>query len=175
MLKIFGLSKDISHVLAIRYGRLTEEKAKIEYEKIISKDHSDVVVNNCGLFVERCNMFLSASPDLLVSCSCCGEGLVEIKCPYTNREISPLSKPSTFLSASAVDGRLRVETNHQYYTQMQGQLGVTGRSWCDIFVYSEKGHFMQRIGFDKAFWLTLMLKLVHFFQDKVFPRFSSKG
>ena len=33
--------------------------------------------------------FLSASPDLQVSCECCGTGLVEIKCPYSIRDKSP--------------------------------------------------------------------------------------
>ena len=26
---------------------------------------------------------LAASPDLLIECTCCGEGLLEIKCPYS--------------------------------------------------------------------------------------------
>ena len=33
--------------------------------------------------------FLGASPDGLVSCDCCGEGLVEIKCPFRYRNMTP--------------------------------------------------------------------------------------
>ena len=32
---------------------------------------------------------LGASPDGLISCSCCGDGLVEIKCPYKHRDEHP--------------------------------------------------------------------------------------
>ena len=33
--------------------------------------------------------FLGASPDGLVCCSCCGKGLLEIKCPYSIRDRDP--------------------------------------------------------------------------------------
>ncbi|CAC5383201.1 unnamed protein product [Mytilus coruscus] len=28
------------------------------------------------------------------------------------------------------------ETNHSYYTQVQGQIAITGRKWCDLFIFT---------------------------------------
>ena len=35
--------------------------------------------------------------------------------------------------------------NHEYYTQVQGQMGVSGASWCDLIVYTKKGTSVERI------------------------------
>ena len=45
--------------------------------------HKDVKVEPCGLFVLQNKSFLGASPDAVVSCSCCGKGVLESKCPYS--------------------------------------------------------------------------------------------
>ena len=132
----------------------------------MKKNHQDLETRSCGLFLKRHNMFLSASPRLLVKCSCCGEGLVEIKCPYTCRNVSPREKPPLFLKSEK--DLLNLKPSQCYFTQIQEQRGVTGRKWCDLFVYSKKGFHLQRIEFDKAYWFTLMMKLVYFFQYEVF-------
>jgi len=53
---------------------------------------------------------LGASPDTLIKCTCCvGEGIVEIKCPFSGREYRPdqLNKlKNSFLDAN---GLLSVE------------------------------------------------------------------
>ena len=41
---------------------------------------------------------------------------------------------------------------HPYYTQVQGQLALTGAEWCDFIVYTHKGLIIQRIPFDLTFW-----------------------
>ena len=143
-----------------------EESAKSAYKKVFLCEHVGGEAKNCSLFVERCNMFLGASPDLLASCSCCGEGFVEIKCSYTCKNVFPLINPPSFLEV--VNGAMKLKTSHPYYPQVQGQTGVTGRKWCDFFVFSEKGYFL-RVSFDMAYWFSLYLKLVYFFQHKVFP------
>ena len=96
-------------------------------------------------------MFLGASSDLLASCSCCGEGVVEIKCPYTCKNVSPLINPPSFLEV--VNGAMKLKTSHPYYAQVQGQMGVTGRKWCDLSFFQKKDisynefHLIRRIGF----------------------------
>ena len=75
-----------------------------------------------GVTVEECGLVLSddrrigASPDGLVG----ADGLFEAKCPKASHHIGIM------LGADA----------HKHRAQVQGQLLVTGREWCDLVVYS---------------------------------------
>ncbi|KAH9383496.1 hypothetical protein HPB48_025011 [Haemaphysalis longicornis] len=46
----------------------------------------DVIVKECGLFVDQKRPFLGATPDGLVG----DDTLVEMKCPYAARDLTPL-------------------------------------------------------------------------------------
>ena len=43
---------------------------------------------------------------------------------------------------------------HQYYSQIQGQLAITQRLWCDFIRYTPKGISVERIDFDSDYWKT---------------------
>ena len=45
----------------------------------------------------------------------------------------------------------RLKRNHAYFTQVQGQMGVTGCEWCDFIVYTSKGLYVERIQFEPQF------------------------
>ena len=51
----------------------------------MQSSHENFTVEITGLHVDVEKPFLGASPDGLTTCSCHGQGLVEIKCPYKNR------------------------------------------------------------------------------------------
>ena len=55
----------------------------------MKKEHTDFGCRNCGLFLDIAKPYLGAAPDQLVNCKCCGEGLLEIKCPYVIRHTKP--------------------------------------------------------------------------------------
>jgi putative phage-type endonuclease len=96
----------------------------------------DVEVEPAGFLDHPSIAFAGASPDGLV-----GEvGLVEIKCPLTATHIETLI-------GQGPAGR--------YLTQMQWQLAVTGRLWCDFVSYDPRlpvglQLFVQRIERDKS-------------------------
>ena len=100
---------------------------------------------------------LAASPDGKVVDHSCSKsfGLVEVKCPFSKFHESPLdacADESVF--AENVNGQPRLKRGHQYYFQIQGQLGVTGASWCDCVIYNSKGMSVERITFDPQLWDT---------------------
>ena len=39
--------------------------------------------------------------------------------------------------------------NDHYYSQIQTEMVVTNRSWCDLFVYTRHGKFLERIIFNE--------------------------
>ena len=54
-----------------------------QYCELMEQLHEKFEVRKCGLFISTELPYIAASPDALVSCICCGEGCVKIKCPYT--------------------------------------------------------------------------------------------
>lgn len=54
--------------------------------------HEKANLDPSGLHVDEIHPFLGASPDGLISCKCCGEGLIEIKCTYMHQNTPPPMK-----------------------------------------------------------------------------------
>ena len=65
--------------------------------------------------------------DAVVSCSCCGKGLLEIKCPDSIANQNPCESNLIYLRKSAVNGKVNLVSIYPYYSQIQTQMGVTGR------------------------------------------------
>ena len=56
-----------------------------------------------------------------------------------------------------------LKSDHRYYYQVQGQLGVTGSKWCDFVTHTFVGMAIERIYFDEDFFSSMLLKLEVFF------------
>ena len=57
------------------------------------------------------------------------------------------------------DKECRLKRDHEYYAQVQGQMGITGSKWCDFIVYTSKGLYVERIAFDPDYWKNLQTEL----------------
>ena len=55
----------------------------------MKKEHKDFEFKDCGWFLDADKSYLGATPDQLVACKCCCNGLLEIKCPYSIRHTKP--------------------------------------------------------------------------------------
>ena len=105
------------------------------------------VVQEVGYIAHPVFKFSGASPDGLVG----DDGMVEIKCPNTATHIETL---------------LSQTVPKRYYTQMQWQLGCTGRKWCDFVSYdprmkdAELVLFSKRVGTDEPFLVEAMAAVV---------------
>ena len=83
-------------------------------------------------------------------------GFLEIKCPYTACKVSPVEActfPGFFCTtARKTDGKESVvlRTSHSYYAQVQGQMAIGGRPWCDFIEYTYHS-------WDQRSWLTVHL------------------
>ncbi|XP_053374237.1 uncharacterized protein LOC128546867 [Mercenaria mercenaria] len=116
-----------------KYGKTHEKPARKMYSKFMnSNGHKGLLVKECGFIVSKDSPFLGTSPDGLVYCTHCESqlGLVEIKCPAAMkwRMKSPnecASDKDFFCEIS--DGKVSLKKNHNYYFQVQGQMGITGR------------------------------------------------
>ena len=52
----------------------------------MTQNHSSFIIRQSGLLLDPMNPFIRASPDGIVVCSCCGSGVLEIKCPFSCKD-----------------------------------------------------------------------------------------
>jgi putative phage-type endonuclease len=111
--RLTGERQEMFTSAAMQWGTETEPVARLKYELSSGND-----VEECGFFAHP-ELMAGASPDGLIG----DDGILEIKCPNTATHIETLRKrnvPST------------------YYWQVQGQLWITGRKWCDFVSFDPR-------------------------------------
>ena len=64
---------------ATTWGCKHEARARTAYCERQQKSHDDFFVTECGLFLLTEHPFCGASPDGVTNCTCCGEGVLEVK------------------------------------------------------------------------------------------------
>ena len=60
------------------------------------------------------------------------------------------------------------EIDHQYYTQVQMQMGLLGMSMCDFVVDTKQGLHVTEVSFDSDFYSHLMTDLNWFAKHYLF-------
>lgn len=95
-------------------------------------------------------------------------GILEIKCPFLIRNEDP-KQAIKIGKLSYCDKNGKLKTNSDYYFQIQGLLEITGRDWCDFFIFTKKGYHVQRISRNKEMWNDLYLKLKSFYYYFMVP------
>ena len=154
--------KSIS-ALSLEYGKRNEPKAKSKYLNKFNNRH----LHECGLIVNKEFLFLGGTPDGKV-CDDGNCGIIECKCPYSARNFmidEAIDKIPNFMLQYISDGSKKLNRNHVYYSQVQGQLMVSGADFCDFVVFTQKDLFVQRIFPDIAYMTDMLVKLSLFFQN----------
>lgn len=120
-------------------GHALEDEARSFYEM-----YYDCAVQKVGLCYKDKKKLFACSPDGLVG----EDGLLEIKCPISSTHVNYL-----------MNGKLLED----YFQQVQGQLFVTGRKWCDLMsYYPGLKPLIVRVERDEAFLKNLEDKLKAF-------------
>ena len=127
---------------AMRWGTETEPQARAMYEV----NNGFVSVKEVA-FVEH-NEFIGISPDGLVG----DDGLLEIKCPNTTTQIKRA---------------LSDDYSADYKAQIQMQLWVTERKWCDFLSFDPRldcaaGYLQQRVYRDEDYIEEMKVKVYAF-------------
>ena len=155
---------------ATQYGIDNEPIAAAQYVTHQHQHgHIDLTVSPSGFIISSSHHFLGASPDGAVYDPSNKEqpfGFLEIKCPYQARDMTPSEACSMNGFCSEIDTltqSLTLKKNHHYYAQVQGQMAIGCRKWCDFVIYTRKQISVDRIPFDEHFWESKLLpKLVYF-------------
>ena len=138
--------------------------------------HHGLTVGPCVFLLNEKYSFLGASPDGVVYDPSNAEqpfGYIEVKCPYSHKDRTPLEASSSpgFCCAAQLHSNgskaLRLRRNHLYFAQVQGQMAVGGRPWCDFVVFTNKGLSVERVAFDDDYWQKTLLPALESFMTIV--------
>ena len=168
---------------AIEWGKRNESTAVSEYTKYYhALGNKNIIVCKAGFVICEDHPFLGASPDAYVHDPHSNDnyGLAEIKCPFKYRNCSPndAAKESDFCCelVTTPNGQsvLELKRSHPYYAQVQGQMAITSRKWCDFVIYTTKGISIKRIIYNEEFWNKQLLpKLTDFYDNCLCPSIVS--
>lgn len=150
------LKKPVRQTEAMRYGLANEGIAAATYAEA-----KGVNVRRAGFVINPGCPHLGASPDYIVFDPSENDdpfGLLELKC------LQCLSVRNA-KCLRLVNGELKLRKSHEYYYQIQGQLGLTGMQWCDLMVLCKDDWHIERIYFDEDFFNSMCSNLNKFYFD----------
>lgn len=161
--------------VATRWGCNHEKKARDYYVKIMTEHHESFTVADSGLLINPKWPHLGASPDGVVLCDCCGEGLCEVKCPFCHKNESIETLASNKKSCLIEnDGKIQLDRNHAYFYQVQAQINIAEVAYCDFIVWTESGIHTERVTADTVFWDNTVIKATSFFKKGILPELLGK-
>ena len=145
-----------------------------EYAKVVSPQHGDFEVKDCGLVINPSYPHLSASPDGFVSCHCCGLGTLEIKCPFCvkNQSSENFVEMLAYLETEGDDVHLK-ETDAYFY-QVQAQLNICEVEYGDFVAWTENGIYVERISVQQEFFIETVQKIENFYNYSILPELLGK-
>ena len=113
-----------------------------------------------GIVIQPNLCWLAASPDGLIYDK--ELGLIEIKCPYSKRELTP----EELLEDEPVKPVLKQTHSFGYYTQIQMAMGLCGLNFCDFIVYT---FIVSRTISHEEFFERIVPRLNLFYKDYMLP------
>ena len=131
-----GAEREFVGNIATDWGNKHENTALAEYENATAS-----MVISTGFYAHTDYVWLGASPDGII-----GEGLIEVKCPFSQKIKTLAEQP-------------------HYAAQVQLQLEVTDKSWCDFVTWTPDQLVIERVKRD-ANWLTDNFDTLSRFHDR---------
>lgn len=132
----------------------------------------NLTVSKVGFTIHSDFPHFGATPDGLLSCNCCGEGVLEIKCPFLCREqafVKSSENSPSFCLDVMEDGTFKLKKQHSYYFQVQLQMKLCERNYADFVVWRESELVVLRIEKDDSFLEEAMHKATDFFKYGILP------
>lgn len=159
-------SPSLCHVPSIKYGKVNEFAAIRQLEL-----QNNIKIHRCGLFIDSTHYFLGATPDGTFD----EDNIVEIKCPSSASNMTvdeAIEKRKVTFWKRDKNKIIKINKNHDWYFQIQGQLHVANKNMCLFAVWTGTDFQMktENIYRDDKFWNEKMFKkLESFYMDCLLP------
>ena len=166
---ILNEHKKASVSASVQWGVDNETNAILKYQNELQ---NKVTVANCGLVVSPKWPWLGCSPDGIVMNEGVPVGCVEVKCPYSIKEMSiheaAMSVKDFYIKQT--EAGLKLKVKHAYFFQCQGVLNILNLPWIDFVVYTTMDMYIERIYKDVTLWENKMLpELTSFYFSFILP------
>lgn len=137
---------------ATLWGINHEADAIGKYAAEMKNHHTNFQHNKTGVFLSTEYPHLAASPDGTATCTCCGRGLIEVKCPHSaaHSTAEQAAGNNADFCLQLVNGKLQLKHEHAYYYQIQTQLAVCDLPYCDFVVWTPLSMHIERVLQDKV-------------------------
>lgn len=157
----------------MKWGRDHEDTAIQDWLYDARSEHVNLEYKSCGIFIDKEKPIFGASPDGLIECDCCGKGVLEVKCPYKYRGLkvenaAKLENRKWYLAYDANE-QLIVNKDHPVYSQIQGQMKITERSYGYVIIWTTKNYKAIRVDYDEYFCNEMFDKMSHVYETVILP------
>ena len=133
--------------------------------EIMKKNHKNLQIHECGLYLHKQVPYIGGSPDRIVTCSCCEPACVEIKCPYSINHLSPYDPDAKLTYLKKENDEVKLSRTHRYYSQCLVQMAVTELKHFYFMVWTPHGYIIDHLDFDSEMWYLMKLELVSYYQQ----------
>uniref|UniRef100_A0A8D8QUW9 Uncharacterized protein n=2 Tax=Cacopsylla melanoneura TaxID=428564 RepID=A0A8D8QUW9_9HEMI len=160
--KPYDLTSEILY--EITPDRTIEPHVQAKYTNI-----SGNIISKCGYFIDDKYPFLGALPDGLIE----SEGIVKFvnTSTYPNINLKMLMLRDNYLRKNFIVGKdIALAPEGELSYEIQGELHVAKRQYCDLFVYNGNDHVLLKVERQKDFWKAKMRKpLIDFYRQHMMP------
>ncbi len=122
---------------ATKWGCDHEQKAREAYFHKAVLSHLNLTLTDRGLVIHPQYPHLGASPDGFIKCHCCGNGVLEVKCPFSCKDRSFLEAigDRNFCLEKSENDTFVLKKDHTYYYQVQLQMKMCDVHFCDFIIW----------------------------------------
>ena len=167
--RITGLPSPEIYAAALSWGKENEGPAKVAYELYMAEQGQSVFIEPAEFVQHPTIDWVGTSPDGLV-----GErGMVEVKCPWnTANHLMTIIRASAVLANALMvaNDEPIVAVPEEHIPQIQGNLWVLDRDWCDFISYDPRvpKHlqlYVARVYRDEAYIKNLEAEALKFLDE----------
>lgn len=174
--RIITQNNNLDHVPTIKYQIQNKKKVIQQYMKTAFLNHDDFVYEECGLIINPDIPCFVGTLDGLVSCSCHGDGCVEVKCVNIHDSVELddflTRKPNNIFNKCG--SKYSLEESHEFFYKIQLLINLNNSKYCDCIIWSPNEAFVVRVYADTEFWKVAMEKAIVFHEQVIMPELLAK-
>ena len=118
---------------AMQYGIENEKHGINTFFEAFKKSHINAKLQTTGLVLHNSYPFIGTSPDGLLSCDCCQNAIIEVKCPYRLKDTGIRS----WSILEYFDPQQNLKRSHTYFNQINLTQGILQRQVAYFVVYAK--------------------------------------